>query len=73
MTSSDTLLEYEAPAPSVGPSDPPPDPDESAFMDLFTKSGSFKDTEDVVCDYLLPAADLTNGLGHAHCDFRAFC
>lgn len=50
MTSSDTLFEYEVPSPFVDPSDPPPDSDEPAFMDLFTESKSFKDTEDVVCD-----------------------
>jgi hypothetical protein len=54
MTSSDALLEYEDPPLFVDPSDPPPDSDEPAFMDLFTESESSKGSENSVRDDLPP-------------------
>lgn len=73
VTPSGALLEYEDPSPFVDPSDPPLDLDEPAFMDLFTETESFRDTENMVCDYLLPTAHLTNGIGYSYCDFRVSC
>lgn len=65
---SDTLLEYDGSVPFEGPDDPPPDSDEPPFMDLFTESESSKDTENTVCDCLLPIAHLTNDLGFISCN-----
>lgn len=71
IPSSDTLLEYDNSEPFEDLDDAPLDSDEASFMDLFTESESSQDTGNTVCDYLLPAAYLTNDLG-CTCNFRIY-
>jgi len=71
-TPSDALLEYDDSEPFEDPGNPPLDPDETAFMDLFIESESSQDIGNMVCDCLLPAAHLTNDLGYTSRNFHIY-
>ena len=71
MLSSDTLLEYDDSTQFEGPNDQPQDSGETAFIDLLTESEPSRDTGNMVCDRLPPAARLINDPGHTSCNFYA--
>lgn len=72
MLPSDTLLEYDDSTPSEDPNDQLLDLSEASFVDLFTEPEPSKGIRNMVCDCLMSATCLIDGIGLTSCNLHAY-